>query len=135
MGDGVKDLEKNGIVVVNDSSRVEYIQDRKVGNEEVMNKIIVPTGGEYNLILSDGTWVYLNAESTITFPKKFIGDKREVLLEGEAYFQVAASEERPFIVKTKDMDVLVTGTEFNVKAYPDELNVKHDIITRKSDSF
>ena len=130
-----KDLEKNGIVVVNDSSRVEYIQDRKVGNEEVMNKIIVPTGGEYNLILSDGTWVYLNAESTITFPKKFIGDKREVLLEGEAYFQVAASEERPFIVKTKDMDVLVTGTEFNVKAYPDELNVQTTLLRGKVTVF
>lgn len=130
-----KDLEKNGIVVVNDSSRVEYIQDRKVGNEEVMNKIIVPTGGEYNLILSDGTWVYLNAESTITFPKKFIGDKREVLLEGEAYFQVAASEERPFIVKTKDMDVLVTGTEFNVKAYPDELNVQMTLLRGKVTVF
>lgn len=130
-----KDLEKVGIVVMNDSSRIEYIQDRKVGREEVMNKIIVPTGGEYNLILSDGTWVYLNAESTITFPKKFIGDKREVQLEGEAYFKVAASEERPFVVKTKDMDVLVTGTEFNVKAYPDELNVQTTLLWGKVTVF
>lgn len=92
------------------------------------NKVIVPTGGEYNLILSDGTTVYLNAESKIEFPVKFSGKERVVTLEGEAYFQVAASKKHPFIVKTKDMDVLVTGTEFNVKAYPDELNVQTTLL-------
>ena len=56
------------------------------------------------MILSDGTWVYLNAESVITYPQKFVGEKREVTLEGEAYFQVTASKERPFVVKTKDME-------------------------------
>ena len=83
------------------------------------------------MILSDGTWVYLNAESVITYPQKFVGEKREVTLEGEAYFQVTASKERPFVVKTKDMDVLVTGTEFNVKAYPDESNVQTTLLRGK----
>lgn len=126
--DASKDLEESGIVVVRDSSRIEYNRNAGIGGKEVMNKIIVPTGGEYNLILSDGTWVYLNAESVITYPQKFVGEKREVILEGEAYFQVAASKKHPFIVKTKDMDVLVTGTEFNVKAYPDELNVQTTLL-------
>lgn len=126
-----KVLEESGIVVVNDSSRIEYNRNAGGGDKEVMNKIIVPTGGEYNLILSDGTWVYLNAESVITYPQKFVGEKREVTLEGEAYFQVTASKEHPFIVKTKDMDVLVTGTEFNVKAYPDELNVQTTLLRGK----
>ena len=54
-----KVLEESGIVVVNDSSRIEYNRNAGGGDKEVMNKIIVPTGGEYNLILSDGTWVYL----------------------------------------------------------------------------
>ena len=126
-----KVLEDSGIVVVNDSSRIEYNRNAGGGDKEVMNKIIVPTGGEYNLILSDGTWVYLNAESVITYPQKFVGEKREVTLEGEAYFQVTASKERPFVVKTKDMDVLVTGTEFNVKAYPDESNVQTTLLRGK----
>ncbi|OKZ19202.1 MAG: hypothetical protein BHV81_06210 [Butyricimonas synergistica] len=126
-----KDLEASGIVVISDSSRVKYSQEEVAEGKEVMNKIIVPTGGEYNLILSDGTWVYLNAESVITFPKKFVGERREVILEGEAYFHVTASKERPFIVKTRDMDVLVTGTEFNVKAYPDESNVQTTLLQGK----
>lgn len=123
-----KVLEESGIVIVNDSSRVEYRPASRMGEKEVMNKIIVPTGGEYNLILSDGTRVYLNAESVITFPKHFTGERREVTLEGEAYFHVTASKEHPFIVKTKDMDVMVTGTEFNVKAYPDEMNVQTTLL-------
>ena len=123
-----KVLEESGIVIVNDSSRVEYRPALRMGEKEVMNKIIVPTGGEYNLILSDGTRVYLNAESVITFPKHFTGERREVTLEGEAYFHVTASKEHPFIVKTKDMDVMVTGTEFNVKAYPDEMNVQATLL-------
>lgn len=123
-----KVLEESGIVIVNDSSRVEYRPASRMGEKEVMNKIIVPTGGEYNLILSDGTRVYLNAESVITFPKHFTGERREVTLEGEAYFHVTASKEHPFIVKTKDMDVMVTGTEFNLKAYPDEMNVQTTLL-------
>ena len=123
-----KVLEESGIVIVNDSSRVEYRPASRMGEKEVMNKIIVPTGGEYNLILSDGTRVYLNAESVITFPKHFTGERREVTLEGEAYFHVTASKEHPFIVKTKDMDVMVTGTEFNVKAYSDEMNVQTTLL-------
>lgn len=130
-----KDLVLNGIVVESDSSRVIYEQEEETEGKEIMNKIIVPTGGEYNLILSDGTWVYLNAESMITFPRKFIGGKREVELEGEAYFRVTASKDHPFIVKTKDMDVLVTGTEFNVKAYPDELNVQTTLLRGKVTVF
>lgn len=123
-----KVLEENGIIIVHDSSRVEYKPVSRIGEKEVMNKIIVPTGGEYNLTLSDGTLVYLNAESVMTFPKHFTGEKREVSLEGEAYFHVMASNEHPFIVKTKDMDVMVTGTEFNVKAYPDEMNVQTTLL-------
>lgn len=123
-----KVLEENGIIIVHDSSRVEYKPVSRIGEKEVMNKIIVPTGGEYNLTLSDGTLVYLNAESVMTFPKHFTGERREVSLEGEAYFHVMASNEHPFIVKTKDMDVMVTGTEFNVKAYPDEMNVQTTLL-------
>ena len=121
-------IEKDGKVTMNDSLGIHYNQESGEQGVGLKNEIIVPTGGEYNLILSDGTIVYLNAESRIEFPVKFSGKERVVALVGEAYFHVAASKEHPFIVKTKDMDVLVTGTEFNVKAYPDELNVQTTLL-------
>ena len=121
-------IEKDGKVIMNDSLGINYNQESGEQGVGLKNEIIVPTGGEYNLILSDGTIVYLNAESRIEFPVKFSGKERVVALVGEAYFHVAASKEHPFIVKTKDMDVLVTGTEFNVKAYPDELNVQTTLL-------
>lgn len=128
-------VEKDGKVIRNDSACINYTRESGVHGEGLMNKIIVPTGGEYNLILSDGTTVYLNAESKIEFPVTFTGEERVVMLEGEAYFQVKASKEHPFIVKTKEMDVLVTGTEFNVKAYPDEEIVQTTLLQGKVTVF
>ena len=126
-----KVLEESGIVIVNDSSRVEYRPASRMGEKEVMNKIIVPTGGEYNLILSDGTRVYLNAESVITFPKHFTGERREVTLEGEAYFHVTASKEHPFIVKTEQQNLRVLGTSFAIRAYANESVVLTTLETGK----
>ena len=80
----------------------------------------IPRGSEYQLILSDGTIVWLNSESEITFPVNFTGEKREVKLKGEAFFDVAKDERHPFIVKTEQFDIRVTGTQFNVRAYTDE---------------
>lgn len=90
----------------------------------VYNTISTPRGGQYQLILADGTKVWLNAASTLTFPTSFPGGKREVTLEGEGYFEVKRDVNKPFFVHTSYMDVNVLGTQFNVSAYPDE-NVKH----------
>lgn len=133
--EGSEIVEKNGKVIKNDSAWINYTRESGEREAGLINKIIVPTGGEYNLILSDGTTVYLNAESRIEFPVTFTGKERCVILEGEAYFQVMASEEHPFIVKTKDMDVLVTGTEFNVKAYSDETCVQTTLLKGKVTVF
>ena len=81
------------------------------------HKIVVPRGGEYQLKLSDGTRVWMFAESEIRFPSRFEGRKREVYLSGEAYFEVHHDKRHPFYVKTKSLDVKVLGTSFNVKAY------------------
>lgn len=83
----------------------------------VMHKIVIPRGGEYNLRLSDGTVVWLNSESSLSYPTSFDSNKREVEIEGEAYFEVAQDAAKPFIVKTRDYDIRVTGTEFNVRSY------------------
>jgi len=85
-----------------------------------LNTIVVPKKGEYKIRLNDGTLIYINSESRLQFPEKFSKNKRIVYLEGEAYFKVAHDSNKPFVVKTQDMDVLVLGTEFNLKAYKDE---------------
>lgn len=85
------------------------------------NTIQIPTGGEYKLVLSDGTEVWLNSETTIRFPEVFKGKRRIVFLKGEAAFKVAKNKNMPFIVNTDNMKVKVLGTYFNVEAYENEL--------------
>lgn len=86
------------------------------------NTLETPRGGEYRLALSDGTEVWLNANSKLTFPMYFTGDKRVVELSGEAYFEVNRDEKHPFIVKTSRSEVTVLGTHFCVRDYAGELN-------------
>ena len=86
----------------------------------VYHTMTTPKGGEYQLVLGDGTRVWLNAQSELKYPVAFIGGSREVLLSGEAYFDVAPDSRHPFIVKTDIMDIRVLGTSFNVSAYPEE---------------
>lgn len=85
--------------------------------EAQMQTVYVPSGQRTELILSDGTKVWLNSGTTLTFSEQFYGDTREVTLDGEAYLQVAKDEKRPFVVHTEYNDIRVLGTEFNVKAY------------------
>ena len=84
------------------------------------NTLTVPVGAEYNLVLSDGTKVYLNAGSELRFPVAFVGDVREVYLNGEGYFEVAKDSTKTFKVHAADMTAIVLGTSFNVKAYSDQ---------------
>lgn len=84
------------------------------------HRIIVPRGGEYSLLLEDGTKVWLFAESEIRFPAKFCHSCREVFLSGEAFLEVKHDPGRPFTVKTRSLDVRVLGTCFNVKAYDND---------------
>lgn len=80
-------------------------------------------------VLSDGTKIWLNAESSISFPSSFDGDSiREVLLNGEAFFDVAEDKEHPFIVRTKDINIRVMGTAFNVKSYEGDSTVKTTLV-------
>ncbi|MEY8590028.1 FecR domain-containing protein [Butyricimonas hominis] len=81
------------------------------------NEIIVPRGGEYTLTLVDGTTVILNSETRMRFPNTFVGTERKIFLSGEAYFDVARDENRPFLVEFQGGKVKVLGTRFNVQAY------------------
>lgn len=89
--------------------------------EERYNTLTIPRGGEYALELADGTRVWLNAESTLKYPVKFIGGERKVEMTGEGYFEVAKNKEKPFIVTVNGVDVRVLGTSFNISAYRDEV--------------
>jgi ferric-dicitrate binding protein FerR (iron transport regulator) len=88
--------------------------------QETYNQIIVPKGKHTSLTLSDGTKLWLNAFSRIVYPPVFHKEKREIYIEGEVYLEVTPDKERPFIVKTNQMEVRVLGTSFNVSAYEDE---------------
>jgi len=108
---------------VNDQNLGVLIESNKVDFRKSSTKIIqtktlkTPYGKDYRVILNDGTEVIMNADSKLTFPTRFCGNKRVVSLEGEAYFKVAKNPDMPFIVKTRKMDTKALGTEFNVKAY------------------
>lgn len=84
------------------------------------NKVTTPKGGEYQVILQDGTHVWLNAASSISYPVIFNGNERKVVISGEAYLEVARNPDKPFIVVANGAEVKVLGTHFNVSAYQDD---------------
>ena len=91
----------------------------------------IPKGGEYKIVLDDGTEIWLNSASELKYPAHFVGNERRVQLTGEAYFQVARNEAAPFIVETRDMDVKVLGTSFNVRDYQDENFLETTLVNGK----
>ncbi|WP_020528984.1 FecR family protein [Flexithrix dorotheae] len=96
---------------------IEVSRDAVTKEELVMIEKLVPRGQKLTLTLSDGSVVKLNSESKIQFPKTFSTNKREVFLEGEAYFEVARNESNPFVIHTGEIKTTVLGTSFNVRAY------------------
>ncbi|MDR0750021.1 MAG: FecR domain-containing protein [Tannerellaceae bacterium] len=82
--------------------------------------LFVPAGQRVSLTLSDGTTVWLNARTRLTYPTAFIGNQRRVSIEGEAFFEVAEDKDKPFIVSANGSEIKVLGTTFNVYSYPDE---------------
>lgn len=121
--------EREGVQIHTDSNHVVQYVGVAGGSDEskladMYNTLKVPRLGEYQLVLSDGTKVWLNSESELRYPVKFTGETREVELLGEAYFDVEKNPNKPFLVNTKNVNTRVLGTEFNVSAYPnEELNI------------
>lgn len=116
--------EKNGIRIVNDSNcqlaYQQHVVEEHTGKELVYNTLRIPSGADYVVCLSDGTKVRLNCESEFRFPVTFSEKERKVYLKGEAFFEVSKAKEWPFVVVTDKMEVQVTGTRFNVCAYPED---------------
>lgn len=107
---------KDGIIQVSASgSTLDY---RSVSDMEVqMHKLAVPIGGTFHIQLADGTDVWLNADSELTFPSVFVGDERRVQVRGEAYFDIAKDPHRPFLVEVGDTQVEALGTAFNINTH------------------
>ena len=123
--------EADGTAVSNQNDVLTYKQNGQGVDAEqklTYNTIMVPRGGEYQLILADGSKVWMNSASTLKYPTTFSGKERKVYLTGEAYFEVAKNATMPFIVKTNKAEVQVLGTHFNVMAYDDEANNKTTLL-------
>lgn len=120
------DDKANGVISEQQGAVVKKAADGHVlyaSNEKaaaVINTISTPNGGQYRLTLADGTNVWLNAASSITFPTAFTGATREVKITGEAYFEVAKDKRHPFKVISENQVIEVLGTHFNVNTYNDE---------------
>ncbi|PRD48824.1 FecR family protein [Sphingobacterium haloxyli] len=125
-------LQEAGITVSNTSEGlvIYRVDDDKVDQaDHALNTMRTPRGGQYQLILADGTKVWLNASSSLIFPSHFSGSKRSVKLEGEGYFEVAHDATKPFFVQTAESEVEVLGTTFNVMAYPEEQKSQITLLT------
>lgn len=130
------DLSENqsGIIVSNDNisyqdgSALVAVSDEEKRGKAALLKLTTPQGGTYQITLSDGTKVWLNAASTLKYPSQFIGQTREVEIIGEAYFEVMPNRSQPFKVNSKGQEIEVTGTVFNVQAYADEPEIKTTLV-------
>lgn len=123
--------QQEGVVIDKQGAVLSYSHDGKVATEAPVryNTLSTPRGGQYQLSLPDGTKVWLNAASSITYPTVFTGTQRKVEVQGEAYFEVTKNEKMPFIVYVNNKaEIEVLGTEFNVNAYADEASISTTLL-------
>jgi len=113
-------IDTDGNEIKNTGNQLEYISKNSQTAEIKYNTLKIPRGGEYFLMLSDSTKVWLNSETTLRFPVHFAPGNRTVELTGEAYFEVSKNENSPFIISTNNQHVKVLGTQFNLSSYPDQ---------------
>ncbi len=132
----VLDNSKNGTLSTQGSTNIVkpangqlLYETAQASNAKPMyNTVKTPKGGQYQVVLSDGTKVWLNAASSLRFPLVFVGNERRVEMTGEVYFEVAKNPKKPFKVIADKQEVLVLGTHFNVMAYPNEKFIKTTLI-------
>jgi transmembrane sensor len=123
-------ISKQGNVTVGKTADGKLIYEVKSAKNQplIYNTISTPRGGEYQVVLPDGTKVWLNAESSLRFPSVFSGAERKVELTGEAYFEVAKNKKKPFKIGVNNMGIEVLGTHFNVNAYTNEADIKTTLL-------
>lgn len=128
-GTGVLTVQGNSKVTKTTHGQIVYKNSNANASAVSYNVLRTPRGGQYKITLPDGTDVWLNANSSISYPTVFAGKERNVGITGEAYFEVAEDAERPFTVKVNNnMDVMVLGTHFNINAYTDESTINTTLL-------
>ncbi len=119
---------EEGLININDSI-IDLSKNITESSSEIkMNEVVIPFGKKSELLLADGTKVWLNAGSRLAFPVSFTQKNREVYLEGEAYFEVTKNELQPFIVHAADLNITVLGTHFDISAYQTDKDIKTILI-------
>ncbi|TXD54094.1 MULTISPECIES: FecR family protein [unclassified Polaribacter] len=118
-------------IIKQEQKVISYVENTSKEEKLVFNEIKIPKGQVFRLVLSDSTIVWLNSDSKLKYPKNFIKGlaSREVVLEGEAFFKVAHNKNLPFIVNTKNLNIEVLGTTFNVSSYVEEQDIKTTLVT------
>ena len=111
----------DSLKAVQQAQSLHYAQGKRVASGALhYNTLDVPRGGEFRVVLSDGTVVHVNSGSRLTYPEVFAADQRRVVLSGEAYFEVAKDADRPFYVETEEVKIEVYGTQFNVNTLKEQ---------------
>lgn len=126
------ELQENTDGIRIEANQVKYIDGHDIVEETTasqFNTITTPRGGQYRIVLSDGTKVWLNAASSLRYPIAFTAKERIVELKGEGYFEVTKNPQKPFKVISEKQEVKVLGTYFNINAYSDESDVKTTLLT------
>ncbi len=125
-------LSRQGVTICLDSLQsITYLPVTQGQAKLVYNTIEVPRGGEYRLVLPDGSVVWLNSDSELKFPMNFVGKRRKVFLKGEAYFEVVKNPDMPFVVEVAAMEVKVLGTRFNINAARSDEGVQTTLVSGK----
>lgn len=140
LADGTKiplDSMGNGTLAMQGKTKISNRQGRIIYNAfergdepQMFNTITTPRSKQFQLVLADGSSVWLNAASSVRFPAAFKANERRVEITGEVYFEIAKST-APFIVSVNGMEIKVLGTDFNVNAYPDEAVIKTTLLEGK----
>ncbi len=130
-GKGVIANQGNVKIIKNQNGQLVYTVDGVVSNSILYNTLEIPRGGQYKIVLPDGSNVWLNAASKLKYPVQFVGSERRVEVSGEAYFEIAKNPLKPFKVQLEKMEVEVLGTHFNIKAYTDEDIIKTTLLEGK----
>ncbi len=123
--------KQGNAAIINLKGTLAYKTLNEKPGEVVFNTISTPRGGQYQLVLCDGSKVWLNSAASLRFPTAFAGKTREVELIGEGYFEIAHNASMPFKVKAGNVKVEVLGTHFNVMAYSDESSIKTTLLEGK----
>jgi hypothetical protein len=111
---------EGGGLTVNSEKKINQSKESRSAAHTQFNQVIVPFGKRTSIVFGDGTKMWLNSGSRAIYPAEFSGNRREIYLEGEAYFDVTTNVEKPFIVKSGNMEITVLGTSFNVNSYSDD---------------